>query len=31
VHHGVGDEFGDEQDQCLGELLVGLYPGPGEP
>ena len=31
VHHGVGDQFGDEQDQRLGERLVGLYPGPGEP
>src|SRR3954470_24588740 len=23
MHHGVGDEFGDEQDQSFGERLVG--------
>lgn len=31
VHHGVGDEFGDEQDQRLGERLISPYPGPGQP
>ncbi|MDX3069650.1 shikimate kinase [Streptomyces sp. ND04-05B] len=31
VHHRVGDQFGDEEDQRLGERLVVPYPGPGEP
>lgn len=31
VHHGVGDEFGDEQDQCLSEWLVGSDPGSDKP
>ncbi len=31
VHHGVGDQFGDEQDQRLGQRFVGPYAGPGQP
>ena len=31
MHNGVGDQFGDQQDQRLGERLVGAYAGTREP
>lgn len=30
VHHGVGDELGDDQDERLRQWLIGLHPGPCE-
>ncbi|AEW94731.1 hypothetical protein SCATT_23600 [Streptantibioticus cattleyicolor NRRL 8057 = DSM 46488] len=31
VHHGVGDEFGDQQEQRLGHRFIGRYPRAQQP